>query len=129
MKNKFFFVDYSSFDNYGLYIDEIKSNLNSKFDYHFFLHSAYKYETSNSTKIFNYFSDKIKFPIVNKLCRFFEMYISFFIIFINIIFCKGNKIVIVSLYQPFITYKFFFNIIKVSGSKLVIIVHDLIPLA
>ena len=57
------------------------------------------------------------------------MYISFCIIFFKIIFNDGKKIVIVSLYQPFITYKFFFKLIKLSRLKLIIIVHDLIPLA
>jgi glycosyltransferase involved in cell wall biosynthesis len=128
-KNKVYFIDYSSFDNYGLYIHEIKSNINPEFSYQFFVHSAYKYDSSNSVKLFNWFSDKIKLNFINKMSRFFEMYFSFLIIFFKIILDRHKSTVIVSLYQPFITYNFLFNIIKLSNSKLVIVVHDLIPLA
>ena len=127
-KNKIYFIDYASSDNSGLYINEIKSNLNPEFNYQFFVHSAYKYDSSYSFRLFNWFSDKIKIKFLNKMSRFFEMYFSFLIIFFKIILDRNKSTVIVSLYQPFITYNFFFNIIKLSNSKLVIVVHDLTPL-
>lgn len=128
-KTKLFFVDYASFDNYGSYIDKIKSNINKDIDYHFFLHSAYKFNSSNSTRIFNKISDKIKFKKLNNISKFFEMYISFIYIFFKLLFIfHFEKKIIVSLYQPFRAYSLFFKLLKISNVELYIVVHDLTPL-
>jgi glycosyltransferase involved in cell wall biosynthesis len=128
-KTKLFFIDYASFDNSGSYIDKIKSNINKDIDYHFFLHSAYKFNSLNSTRIFNKISDKINFKKLNNISKFFEMYLSFTYIYLRLLFnFHLEKKVIVSLYQPFTAYSFFFKLVKILNAELYIIVHDLIPL-
>jgi glycosyltransferase involved in cell wall biosynthesis len=126
---KIYFVDYSSFDNYGSYVDQIKSKILIKINFHFFVHSKYKYECSNTTKLFNKISHQIKNKWLKKVVVFFEMVIDFFYIFLKLLVdLRYEKTIIVSLYQPFITYKFLFYLVKLSKTKLCIIVHDLIPL-
>lgn len=129
MKKKIYFVDYSSKDNYGSYVHQIKSNISLDVSCHFFLHSKYKFDSSNTTKLFNHFSDLVKNKLLKKVFVFFEMTLNFLYIFLKLLLeINLEKKIIVSLYQPFITYKFLFFLLKYTNTKICITVHDLIPL-
>jgi glycosyltransferase involved in cell wall biosynthesis len=88
----------------------------------------YKYESINTWKLFNYFSSKFKIEFIQKIFKFFEFFLSFFLIYLKLIFSfNSKKTVIISLYQPFVSFYYFFKILKLSNFKLVVIIHDLVP--
>lgn len=127
MKKKLYFIDYSASDNYGLYVEKIKIALNNK-RITYILPSNYKYSHDNTWKVFNYISNKIHSPTFQKIFKFFEMYFSFILIFMKMLtLIKTKKIIIISLYQPFNAFYFFLKIVKLTNSKIFIIVHDLVP--
>lgn len=126
MKNKIYFIDYSASGNYGLYIDKIKNTLNDV-DFTYIVPFDYKYNSINTWKIFNFFSNKIKHSIAQKIVKFFEMYFIYLSIFTKLIIeFRTRKIIIISLYQPFKAVYFFLKLIRFTNSKLLIIVHDLV---
>jgi len=127
MKNSIYFIDSSASDNYGLYIHSISCAL-SKPELTFVVPYNYKYVSNKTWKLFNFFSSKFKMKLIQKIFKFFEFFLSFFLIYLKLFFSfNSKKIVIISLYQPFVSFYYFFKILKLSNFKLIVIIHDLVP--
>lgn len=128
MKN-FFLIDYSSYDNYGSYVDEILKASAEINQIKAFTHVNYKYDRKNVYPIFDFISSKLPFNFIKKFSKYCELWISFCICIIYLYFFEsGKKLVMISLYQSFNPYLALVRIFKKLGIEVAIIVHDLIPL-
>lgn len=126
---KIFLVDYSSYDNYGSYVDEIvKASFNTN-QIKAFTHTNYKYDKKNVFRIFDFISSKLPFSLLRKYFKYIELWISFYGLAAYLyLFNSGKKLVIISLYQSFKPYLSLVKTLKFLNIEVAVIVHDLVPL-
>jgi glycosyltransferase involved in cell wall biosynthesis len=119
-------VDYGSRGNSGLYILSILDNLNIDVEVKGYVSAFFKYHSNKKViKIFDNISSKISFRLFQRVIRYIELLFSFLRIFISCYLVNRQVFLFVSIYEPFVAYKWFFSLCKLSPNlKLTTIVHD-----
>lgn len=119
-------VDYGSRGNSGLYILSTLDYLNIDAEVKGYVSSSFDYQSNKKTiKIFDNISNKVSIRIIQKVVRYFELFFSLIFISVPFFFTKRPVYLFVSLYEPFLVYKWFFQLCKVNRNvRITSIIHD-----